>query len=63
MSKMNSCDRRFRDERDLRELLEIADKATTRNVCALDDVAKDLRARYDALIVRRAAEDSGQAVA
>lgn len=60
---MNSCDRRFRDERDIRELLEITAIAFARNMLKAQGVTSEkLRARYEALIARRKAEDAGKPV-
>lgn len=67
---MNSVDAKFRDERDIAELLEIANDATVSLLVALlaqipppaDIGIPELRARYESLVARRLAEDAGGVV-
>jgi hypothetical protein len=67
MSKMNSCDLRYRDERDIPLLLELADKATLGwHRCAdvdheIDDALAAMQQFID-LRDRRLAEDAGGVV-
>jgi hypothetical protein len=59
---MNSCDRKYRDERDLKELLAICHSAFMEKSVPPGESVAELRARYLALIARRAAEDQGGVV-
>jgi len=67
MTKMNSIDKAVRNERDIKELLNIADKATSALVEAVGEIygdrvwASDLRNQFEAIIDRRQLEDEGRA--
>jgi hypothetical protein len=60
---MNSCDRKFRDERDLRELLRFADNVTAMLTDQHPSAgATMMREWFERLRDRRTAEDDGQVV-
>lgn len=55
MAKMNSCDRHFRDERDLAAMMQSVEAYLGGKIDQ-----DELRASYEALAKRRAAEDGQQ---
>jgi hypothetical protein len=69
---VNSCDNNFRNERDIPDVLALADELSRAlyEVTGADqpewtpwrDIARELKARYESLIARRQKEDSGERV-
>lgn len=57
---MNSIDEKIRNERDVKELIDLAGNAVAR--MRTGAAKTSLTERYLDLVVRRAAEDSGQVV-